>query len=228
MKNGSAAPHPAADIGTPKTHSATAKLHALNPDIIITPHTHQVTAETLTSLLTDYDYDFAIDATDSHQSRQLINRAAHATQTPYIFAGVHRLTGMAMTILPYHTACYDCAFGHHNKCDFAAHATENTENIKNAENVKSIEIVKPTDTGPLDGTSILNAATGLNALGATPGILGVTSGLLGTLQAAEAIKYLLGHGDLLTNRLLTINLATMTFRHLTVRRHPQCPTCRSR
>jgi len=56
--------HTTADIGTLKVHSAAAKLHALNPHTIITPHPQQVTAETLTSLLTDYDYNFALDATD--------------------------------------------------------------------------------------------------------------------------------------------------------------------
>jgi molybdopterin/thiamine biosynthesis adenylyltransferase len=57
------------------------------------------------------------------------------------------------------------------------------------------------------------------------GILGAIAGMLGTLQAAETLKFLTGTGDLLTNRLLSFNAKTMEFR--TLRFHPseQCPVC---
>ena len=44
------------------------------------------------------------------------------------------------------------------------------------------------------------------------GVLGAIAGMLGTIQAAEVLKYLTGVGDLLTNRLLTFNAKTMEFR----------------
>ena len=44
------------------------------------------------------------------------------------------------------------------------------------------------------------------------GVLGAIAGMLGTIQAAEALKYLLGVGELLTDRLLTFDAKTMNFR----------------
>jgi molybdopterin/thiamine biosynthesis adenylyltransferase len=57
------------------------------------------------------------------------------------------------------------------------------------------------------------------------GILGVLPGVIGTLQATEAIKYLLGIGDLLTDTLLTYNALTMEFRKVRFPRNPDCPLC---
>ncbi len=57
------------------------------------------------------------------------------------------------------------------------------------------------------------------------GVIGVLPGVLGTLQATEAIKYLLGKGELLTNRLLTYDALEMRFREVEVRRNPNCPIC---
>ena len=57
------------------------------------------------------------------------------------------------------------------------------------------------------------------------GVLGVLPGVIGTLQATEAIKFLLGVGELLTGRLLTYDAASMKFREVSVRRNPLCPVC---
>jgi adenylyltransferase/sulfurtransferase len=57
------------------------------------------------------------------------------------------------------------------------------------------------------------------------GVLGVLAGVIGTLQATEALKYLLGVGDLLTNRLLTYDAKKMNFRTINLKRNPQCPLC---
>uniref|UniRef100_C6DYK5 Molybdopterin-synthase adenylyltransferase n=1 Tax=Geobacter sp. (strain M21) TaxID=443144 RepID=C6DYK5_GEOSM len=57
------------------------------------------------------------------------------------------------------------------------------------------------------------------------GVIGVLPGVLGTLQATEAIKYLLGAGDLLTGRLLTYNALRMRFREIPVKKNANCPIC---
>ena len=57
------------------------------------------------------------------------------------------------------------------------------------------------------------------------GVFGVLPGVIGSLQATEAIKYLLGIGNLLTNTLLTFNALTMEFRKIRLRRNPKCPLC---
>jgi len=57
------------------------------------------------------------------------------------------------------------------------------------------------------------------------GVLGGMAGVMGTLQATEALKYLLGIGDLLTNRLLIFDALPMSFREVQIRKNPACPIC---
>jgi len=57
------------------------------------------------------------------------------------------------------------------------------------------------------------------------GVLGPVPVLAGALQAAEAIRVLLGEQPLLADRLLTIDLASATWRHVPVARNPVCTAC---
>ena len=57
------------------------------------------------------------------------------------------------------------------------------------------------------------------------GVLGVLAGVIGSLQATEAIKYLLGVGRLLTDTLLTYDALEMEFRAVKLNRNPNCPLC---
>jgi molybdopterin/thiamine biosynthesis adenylyltransferase len=57
------------------------------------------------------------------------------------------------------------------------------------------------------------------------GVLGVLAGVIGLLQATEAIKFLLGIGDLLTNTLLVYNALEMKFYKVKLKRNPKCPLC---
>src|SRR5580692_4805168 len=57
------------------------------------------------------------------------------------------------------------------------------------------------------------------------GVLGILCGIVGTLQATEAIKILLGKGSTLAGRLLTYDSLKMKFRELRLRRDPNCPVC---
>jgi adenylyltransferase/sulfurtransferase len=55
----------------------------------------------------------------------------------------------------------------------------------------------------------------------------VVAGILGTIQAAEALKYVLAKGELLTNRLLVFNALQMNFRTVVLNRNSDCPVCGS-
>jgi len=57
------------------------------------------------------------------------------------------------------------------------------------------------------------------------GVLGVLPGLLGTIQATEAIKLVTGIGEPLVGRLLLVDALSMSFRTLRVARDPRCPAC---
>ncbi|MGI0151975.1 MAG: molybdopterin-synthase adenylyltransferase MoeB, partial [Thermoplasmata archaeon] len=57
------------------------------------------------------------------------------------------------------------------------------------------------------------------------GVLGVLPGLIGTIQASEAIKLLLGVGEGLVGRLLLVDVLAMRFRELTLTKNPECVLC---
>ena len=57
------------------------------------------------------------------------------------------------------------------------------------------------------------------------GVLGVLPGIVGSIQAVEAIKVLLGIGDTLQGRLLAYDALEQSFRTFKVRRDPACPAC---
>ncbi len=56
---------------------------------------------------------------------------------------------------------------------------------------------------------------------AQSGVLGAMAGTLGTIQATEAVKYLLGQGELLENRLLVYDSLRMRMRTVAVKRDPR-------
>jgi molybdopterin/thiamine biosynthesis adenylyltransferase/rhodanese-related sulfurtransferase len=57
------------------------------------------------------------------------------------------------------------------------------------------------------------------------GVLGVLPGIVGSLQASEALKLVLGKGDTLAGRLLLFDALGTTFDEVAIRRNPECPVC---
>lgn len=60
------------------------------------------------------------------------------------------------------------------------------------------------------------------------GVLGVLPGMVGMIQAIEALKLLLNLGDTLAGRLLMVEALSMRFRSIPIQRDPQCPACGTR
>jgi adenylyltransferase/sulfurtransferase len=58
------------------------------------------------------------------------------------------------------------------------------------------------------------------------GVLAPMVGIIGSIQATEAIKLMGGFGTSLAGRLLTLDASTLEFREMRLRRDPQCPVCR--
>ena len=57
------------------------------------------------------------------------------------------------------------------------------------------------------------------------GVLGVLPGIVGTIQAAETLKLIIGKGQPLVGRLLLFDALAMKFRELKLRKNPDCPVC---
>ncbi|MDX1469606.1 MAG: ThiF family adenylyltransferase, partial [Acidimicrobiia bacterium] len=60
---------------------------------------------------------------------------------------------------------------------------------------------------------------------AEAGVLGVLPGVIGSIQALEALKIVLGIGDTLAGRLMVYDALEQEFSTLTVKRRPECPAC---
>lgn len=60
---------------------------------------------------------------------------------------------------------------------------------------------------------------------AEAGVLGMLPGMVGTIQATEAVKVILDIGQTLSGRLLLIDALDMDFRTVKIRRNPECPLC---
>jgi len=173
--------HSTRDIGKAKCASAKEKLAALNPHVQVDIHQTRVEAGNIVALISPYD--FVIDATDNFAAKFLINDGCVAAGKPFCHAGVIRMGGQIMTVLPGRSACYRCVFG-----------------------------------GPPSPEDVPSPAV--------LGIFGIVPGVIGTLEAMEAAKYLLGAGQLLTDTLLTYDGLKSEFRRVPVRRNAKCPMCR--
>ncbi|MEZ5402812.1 MAG: molybdopterin-synthase adenylyltransferase MoeB [Bryobacteraceae bacterium] len=57
------------------------------------------------------------------------------------------------------------------------------------------------------------------------GVLGILPGVIGLIQATEAVKLLIGKGETLVGRLMLYDALNMRFRELKLRRNPECPMC---
>lgn len=57
------------------------------------------------------------------------------------------------------------------------------------------------------------------------GVLGAVAGMLGTIQAVEALKFITEAGTLLTDTLLSFDAKTLDFRKVKFKRNPRCPIC---
>lgn len=97
-----------ADIGRPKAVAAAERLAALNPEVVLEPHTSRLMAATAAELIGGYD--LVVTAVDNFPTRYLINDACVLAGKTLVDGAVLRMTGLAMTIKGGETACYRCLF----------------------------------------------------------------------------------------------------------------------
>jgi molybdopterin/thiamine biosynthesis adenylyltransferase len=173
--------HGAGDVGVEKTASAKDTLMHIRPDLKVELFNFRLDGGSARDLVAGFD--FVVDASDSFESKFLINDACVGANRPFSHAGIRGLYGQTMTVLPGRSPCYRCVFQG-----------------------------KP-EPGKVKGT-------------AQEGVLGCVPGVLGAIQATEAVKYIVGIDGLLTGRLLTYNAANMVFREIKLPPDKRCDTCR--
>jgi molybdopterin-synthase adenylyltransferase len=100
--------HATADIGRQKVESAKAKLNNLNPDTEIKTYPVRFDADNAAAMAADYN--FIVDGSDNFDTKFLVNDVAIQLGIAFSHAGIVRLQGQTMTVLPGKSACYRCLF----------------------------------------------------------------------------------------------------------------------
>ena len=100
--------HRGADLGRLKVESAKEKLNDLNPDVEIESYPTRFDEDSGAAIAADYH--FIVDGSDSFETKFLVNDLAVRLGIPFSHAGIVRLQGQIMTVLPGKSACYRCLF----------------------------------------------------------------------------------------------------------------------
>jgi adenylyltransferase/sulfurtransferase len=95
-------------VGQSKALSATARLTAFNPGIQVTGLCERITHDSISAMLGGVD--IIVDGCDSHETRQVLNRASLKHHLPYVYAGVNGFDAMISCFVPGQTACFECIF----------------------------------------------------------------------------------------------------------------------
>jgi molybdopterin-synthase adenylyltransferase len=173
--------HTTPDLSRRKVESAKTKISKLNPDVETVVYPVRLEEDNAAGIFSGYD--FIVDGSDNFSTKFVVNDIAVRMGIAFSHAGIVRLQGQTMTIVPRKSACYRCLFDE-----------------------------------PPPPEEILNCQQA--------GILGAVAGTIGSIQATEAVKYLVGFEEgLLTDRLLTYDAKSMKFRTVEVRRNAYCAAC---
>jgi adenylyltransferase/sulfurtransferase len=100
--------HTTADIGRQKVASAQVKLTDLNPDVEIKTYAARFEEDNAAEIAAGYH--FIVDGSDNFDTKFLVNDVAIRLDIAFSHAGIVRLQGQTMTVLPRKSACYRCLF----------------------------------------------------------------------------------------------------------------------
>lgn len=101
--------HSTPEIGRRKVESAKRKLQDLNPDVEVRTYPTRFEADNAAEIAAGYN--FIVDGSDNFDTKFLVNDVAIELGIAFSHAGIVRLQGQTMTVLPRKSACYRCLFG---------------------------------------------------------------------------------------------------------------------
>lgn len=173
--------HTMARVGEPKVASIETAIHAINPEIQVTPVIARADAALLDTLVAQVD--LVVDCCDNFTTRHAINAACVKHHKPLVSGAAIRFDGQVCVYDPRdpQSPCYACVF-------------------------------------PPDSTFEETRC-------ATMGVFAPLVGIIGSLQAAEALKLLSGAGRPLTGRLLMLDGRSMEFTEVRIGRQAECVVC---
>lgn len=100
--------HATSDIGRQKVESARDKLMQLNPEVGVTVYPVRIEESNAAEIFSAFH--FIIDGSDNFSTKFLVNDVAVSLGIPFSHAGIVRLQGQTMTVIPGKSACYRCLF----------------------------------------------------------------------------------------------------------------------
>ena len=189
--------HSTQELGQPKVASAKAAIEALNPDVEVVPYEERLTSENVDRILAD-GWDLIVDGADNFPTRDLVNDASVWHGIPVVHGSIYRFEGQVTVFKPLK----------------AGSARPGGEDAEGAHGGPCYRCLFPQ---PPPAELAPSCAEG--------GVLGVLPGIIGSLQANEALKLALGIGDPLVGRLLLVDALEPSFSEVTLRRDPACPVC---
>jgi len=189
-----------AEEALPKAVAAQRRLHAINSGVSVEGIVADVGSKNAEELLRGFP--LILDGTDNFETRFLLNDVAIHLDVPWIYAAVVASYGVTLTVHPRKTACLACAL----------------ETGGPAGNENGVA------HGPSHG-----APHGAEDTCDTVGVLGAAAGVIASIEAAEAIKILVGKTELgggrLVSRLTSFDVWSGRFQSVRVERNPDCRAC---
>jgi molybdopterin/thiamine biosynthesis adenylyltransferase/rhodanese-related sulfurtransferase len=189
--------HSTDSLGQPKVQSAKRTIEALNPDVEVKAYEERLTSENVDRILGD-GWDVIIDGADNFPTRYLVNDASVWHNVPVVHGSIYRFEGQVTVFKPRPAGSTAGEAGAAQRDSWGP----------------CYRCLFPQPPPPELAPSCSEG-----------GVLGVLPGIIGSLQANEALKLLLGTGDSLVGRLLLFDALGTTFDEVSVRRDPGCPVC---
>jgi molybdopterin/thiamine biosynthesis adenylyltransferase/rhodanese-related sulfurtransferase len=189
--------HSTDSLGEPKVLSAKRTIEALNPDVEVKAYEERLTSENVERILGE-GWDVIVDGADNFPTRYLVNDASVWQGIPVVHGSIYRFEGQVTVFNP----------------GSAGSVAGKAGDGRLTAGGPCYRCLFPTPPPPELAPSC-----------AEGGVLGVLPGIVGSLQANEALKLLLGIGESLQGRLLLLDALGTTIDEVAVKRDPSCPVC---
>jgi molybdopterin/thiamine biosynthesis adenylyltransferase/rhodanese-related sulfurtransferase len=206
--------HSTERLGHPKVDSARNRIEALNPDVDVLTYRERLTSENIDRIL-DEGWDVIVDGADNFPTRYLVNDASIWHGIPVVHGSIFRFEGQVTVFQPEGTA--RGARPQEGPASLARRSETTGRHDDGGSHAVGGPCYRCLFPAPPPPELAPSCAEG--------GVLGVLPGIIGSLQANEALKLALGIGQTLVGRLLLFDALTTTFTEVSLRRDPACPVC---
>ena len=199
-------------MGQPKVRCAARRLKALNPEVQTEEYAVRLAPDNAYGIISRYD--IVIDGCDNPATRYLLSDTCAALHIPYIYGAITPFGGQVATLCSHKEArTYRDLFP--TQEEITAQAAGKETHPQGVESGTSTQ-----GTGQGEGTTAMEKNPAIPAEEESPampssttvaekGVIGPTPAIIGSMQAAEAMKIICHFGTSLADKLWTIDLLTM-------------------